>query len=161
MTGLHHRDPGLVGAALLTDLYTELIADNVHVHPDLYELIHKMKGDKRMILITDAMKGQCMKQGNYDLGGQTVIVGKDDARLENGTLAGSILTQDKAFRHILNTNGIDLVLASRMLSANPSELLALKNIGSIKQGNCADLVLLNSQMAVTHTLVDGQVVYQK
>ncbi len=159
MTGLHHRDPGLVGAALLTDVYTELIADNVHVHPDLYELIYKLKGSERMILITDAMKGQCMKQGNYDLGGQRVVVGEQDARLENGTLAGSILTQDKALRHMLGTNGLDIVKVSAMLSGNPADLLGESKLGRIQEGYQADLVLLNEDMALTHTLVDGDWVY--
>ncbi len=159
MTGLHHRDPGLVGAALLSDVYTELIADNVHVHPDLYELVYKLKGPDRMILITDAMKGQCMKQGRYDLGGQPVIVGENDARLENGTLAGSILTQDKAFRHMLNTNGIDVVKVSRMLSGNPAELLGEKQLGFIQSGTVADLVAFSEDMSLTHTFVDGELAY--
>lgn len=159
MTGLHHRDPGLVGAALLSDVYTELIADNVHVHPDLYELVYKLKGPERMILITDAMKGQCMKQGRYDLGGQPVIVGENDARLENGTLAGSILTQDKAFRHMLNTNGVDILKVSRMLSGNPARLIGENQLGSIQKGHCADLVAMNEAMFLTHTFVDGELVY--
>lgn len=161
MTGLHHRDPGLVGAALLTDVYAELIADDVHVHPDLYELVYKMKGPERLILITDAMKGQCMKSGNYDLGGQRVLVGEKDARLEDGTLAGSILTQDKALRHILRTKGVDLVKASAMLSANPTTLIGVDGIGKIREGFKADFVLLDENMGVTHTIIDGEMVYSR
>lgn len=156
MSGLHHRDPGLVGAALLSDVYTELIADNVHVHPDLYELVYKLKGPDRMLLITDAMKGQCMKQGRYDLGGQTVLVGETDARLEDGTLAGSILTQDKGLRHMLKTKGLDIVKVSRMLSANPAALLGLTDIGQIKVGAKADLALLNESFEVIGTTVSGK-----
>lgn len=159
MTGLHHRDPGLVGAALLSDVYAELIADNVHVHPDLYELVYKLKGSERMILITDAMKGQCMKQGKYDLGGQPVTVGENDARLENGTLAGSILTQDKALRHILSTNGVDIVKASHMLSGNPAKLINQSQMGIIREGYEADLVLLSESMNVMHTVINGQCQY--
>lgn len=161
MTGLHHRDPGLVGAALLSDVYAELIADDVHVHPDLYELVYKLKGPERLILITDAMKGQCMKPGQYDLSGQKVIVGERDARLENGTLAGSVLTQDKAFRHILRTKGVDLVKASAMLSANPAALIGADDIGKIQEGFRADFVLLNENMEISHTLIDGELAYSR
>lgn len=161
MSGLHHRDPGLVGAAFLTDVYTELIADNVHVHPDLYELIYRMKGPNRMILITDAMKGQCMKQGAYDLGGQTVLVGKEDARLENGTLAGSILTQDNSLKHMLQTKDMDIVKVSRMLSANPANLLKMNEIGRIATGKKADLVFLDQNHDLMGTIVEGQWVYQR
>lgn len=161
MTGLHHRDPGLVGAALLTDVYAELIADDVHVHPDLYELVYKMKGSERLILITDAMKGQCMKPGKYDLGGQTVLVGEKDARLENGTLAGSILTQDKALRHMLRTKGMDLVKASALLSANPANLIGAKTIGKIQEGFMADFVLLDENLEVVQTVVDGEWAYSR
>lgn len=161
MSGLHHRDPGLVGAALLTDVYAELIADNVHVHPDLYEMVYKLKGPERLILITDAMRAQCMKPGDYDLGGQRVIAKEEDARLENGTLAGSILTQDKALRHMLKTKGMDLVKVSAMLSGNPAKLINAKNIGKIQAGYAADLVVLDETMDVTHTLVDGELAYSK
>lgn len=156
MTGLHHRDPGLVGAAFLTDVYTELIADNVHVHPDLYELVYKLKGSERMILITDAMKGQCMKAGQYDLGGQTVVVGDKDARLENGVLAGSILTQNKSLKHMIRTKGLDIVKVSRMLSANPAQLLGLTDIGSIRSGSKADFALLDSHYDLLGTVVEGK-----
>lgn len=161
MSGLHHRDPGLVGAALLTDVYTELIADQVHVHPDLYELVFKLKGPKRMVLITDAMRGQCMKMGEYDLGGQKVVVSDRDARLENGTLAGSILTQDRSLKHVMATGAIDLVSTSKMLSENPANLLGLTDIGLIKRGAAADLVVLDKDLNLTETYVNGNKEYRR
>lgn len=161
MSGLHHRDPGLVGAALLTDVYTELIADKVHVHPDLYELIYKLKGDQRMVLITDAMRGQCMKMGEYDLGGQKVVVTEQDARLENGTLAGSILTQDRSLKNVMASGKIDLLAASKMLSENPANLLGFSHMGSIRREAAADLVVLDENLDLKETFVNGRSVYRR
>lgn len=155
MSGLHHRDPGMVGAALLRPVYTELIADGVHVHPDLYELVYKLKGEDKVILITDAMKGQCMKAGDYDLGGQSVHVSDKDARLADGTLAGSILTQKKALKNLMATEKFDLVKLTKMLSANPAALLGLKDIGKICVGAHADLVCLSASLTVQKVLING------
>lgn len=155
MTGLHHRDPGMVGAALLKPVYTEMIADDVHVHPDLYELVYKLKGEDKIILITDAMKGQCMWAGQYDLGGQAVLVSDKDARLLDGTLAGSILTQNKAMINMLRSPEMDLVKVSKMLSTNPANLLGLKDRGKIAVGAVADLVCLNNALEIKSVWVEG------
>lgn len=156
MTGLHHRDPGVVGAALLKPVYTELIADGVHVHPDLYELVFKLKGEDKLILITDAMKGQCMRAGEYDLGGQAVVVSDKDARLLDGTLAGSILTQNKALTNMIKSPQMDLVKLAKMLSTNPANLLERKDLGRIAVGAIADFVCLNESLELKSVWIDGK-----
>src|SRR5690554_498596 len=98
MTGLHHRQPGMVGAALKSDLNCELIADFIHVHPAVIEIIFKAKSTKEIFLITDQMRAGSMEEGIYELGGQRVTVKNGQARLENGSLAGSVLTLDQAVR---------------------------------------------------------------
>lgn len=161
MTGLHHRDPGMVGAALLRPIFTEMIADDVHVHPDLYELVYRLKGEDKLILITDAMKGQCMRAGQYDLGGQAVKVTEKDARLLDGTLAGSILTQNRALKNMLKSPQMDLIKVSKMLSANPANLLGLKERGKIAVGAVADLVCLSETLDINSVWVEGNCEYQR
>lgn len=161
MTGLHHRDPGVVGAALLKPVYTELIADGVHVHPDLYELVFKLKGEDKLILITDAMKGQCMRAGEYDLGGQDVVVSDKDARLLDGTLAGSILTQNKALTNMMKSPQMDLVKLAKMLSTNPANLLDRKDIGRIAVGLQADFVCLDESLELKSVWIDGECKFEK
>src|SRR5690606_23104485 len=97
MTGLHHRNPGVVGA-LLTDrrVYAELIADGIHVHPAAMAVLAQAKGPERLCLITDAMEAMGMPDGVYELGGQAVILKDGECRLESGSLAGSVLSMDRA-----------------------------------------------------------------
>ena len=102
-----------------------------------------------------------MKMGEYDLGGQKVVVSDRDARLENGTLAGSILTQDRSLKHVMATGAIDLVSTSKMLSENPANLLGLTDIGLIKRGAAADLVVLDKDLNLTETYVNGNKEYRR
>lgn len=155
MSGLHHRDPGLVGVAFAHDLHTELIADGIHVHPELFSVVRKVKGDDRLILITDAMRGQCMRSGTYDLGGLEVVVDGASARLTNGVLAGSVLTMDQAMRNMHEHASCDLVALARMLATNPAELVGLEDAGAITSGRRADFVALDSNMKVQRVWIEG------
>lgn len=155
MTGLHHRDPGLVGVALTTDVHTELVADGIHVHPELFSVVRKVKGDERLILITDAMRGQCMRAGTYNLGGLEVIVDGTGARLKNGVLAGSVLTMDQAMRNMHDHADCDLAALARMLSTNPAELLGLDDVGAISVGKRADLVAVDGELNVKRVWLGG------
>ncbi len=155
MSGLHHRDPGLVGVGLTTDVYTELIADTIHVHPALYQLVCKAKGSERLILITDAMRGQCMRGGTYSLGGLTVIVNESGARMENGVLAGSVLTLDQALRNMTQHTDCTLTDLAKMLSTNPARLLGRSDLGEIAPGKRADLVAINASREVKRVWIDG------
>lgn len=126
MRGMHHREPGVVGAAL-TDpgLTAEIIADGIHFHPIILKMIHQMKGTKKLLLITDAMRATGLKEGTYDLGGQEVIVNRGQAQLKDGTLACSVLTMNKAVHNMVTKAGISLQEAVQMASYNPAKCLGI------------------------------------
>ncbi len=157
MTALNHREPGIVGAAMDSDdVYCELIADNIHVHPAAQRILLKAKGINRVILVTDSMRASGMGDGAYDLGGQTVIVEGDSARLENGTLAGSILTMDRALRNFIKNTGISVTEAVKTVTENPARLLKMDDaIGSIGTGKYSDLVIFDDDFSISHTFVNG------
>lgn len=163
MRGLHHREPGVVGAALSDSRLTaEVIADGIHVHPVILQMIHRMKGIQKMVLVTDAMRATGLQDGNYDLGGQEVIVTQGQARLQDGTLAGSVLTMDKAVRNMVIKAGISLYQAIQMATYNPAKCLGIDNQkGSLEPGKDADLVILNQDLEAELTMVSGNIVYRR
>lgn len=162
MLPLHHREPGIIGAAMdNADVYCELIADNVHVHPVIQRILLKLKGVDRMILITDSMMAASMSDGYYELGGQTVCVKNGSARLKNGTLAGSTLTIDKALRNFRENTDISVYNAIKSVTANPAKLLGIDNIkGSLRKGMNADIVVFDDDFNVSHTFVNGCLCYE-
>ncbi|WP_318503768.1 N-acetylglucosamine-6-phosphate deacetylase [Bacillus sp. T3] len=163
MRGLHHREPGTAGAALLLDeLKCELIVDGVHLRPEMVKLAYKQKGSKGLVLITDAMRAKCLKNGQYDLGGQTVHVKDGKATLENGTLAGSILKLGQAVKNIVYFTGCSLQEAIEMASTNPAkELKVFDRKGSIAVGKDADIVILDEHLEVVMTFCRGVLSYKK
>ncbi len=162
MRPLHHRQPGLIGATLENSVPCGMIVDGIHVHPSLVKLAYRMKGADGMILVTDAMGALGMPPGRYALGEHNVVVGEDDARLEDGTLAGSLLTMDQAVRNITAYTGCSLAEAVQMVSLNPARLLGLDHLyGKIAPGYRADLVVLNDQLVPALTLVAGNIVFQR
>jgi N-acetylglucosamine-6-phosphate deacetylase len=161
MPPLHHRNPGLIGAVLATPEVTAgIIVDGIHLHPAIVKMIWQAKGVDHLNLVTDAMAGMGMPPGNYQLSGQHVIVDETSARLENGTLAGSILTLDQAVRNMQEWTGCSLAEALQMVTLNPARLLGLENKGQIRPGFDADLVVLNGKGEVELTLVAGQVAFE-
>ena len=102
-----------------------------------------------------------MQPGRYELGHYNVIVTANDARLEDGTLAGSILRLDQAVRNMLAYTGCSLAEAVRMASATPAHLLGLNNMGGIAVGNSADLAVLSPENEITHTFIAGQLAFQR
>lgn len=163
MTGLHHRKPGTVGAALTsTALMVELIVDGIHVHPAAISLTYKAKGKEGITLITDAMRAKCLKNGIYDLGGQRVFVSDGKATLSDGTLAGSLLKLDQGVRNMVRFSGCALEEAVFMASYNPAKELGILNRkGSLAIGKDADLVLLNSKGEVEATFCRGHLAYKR
>ncbi len=161
MRGLHHRDPGTVGAALLSEqALCEVIADGIHVHPDAIRLLWMMKGTSGVCLITDAIESADMPDGVYQLGGQQVTVKDGACRLENGSLAGSMLTMERAVRFMVREVGVPPADAARMASLNlASQLRISGRKGSLKVGKDADVVLLDSDFQVLKTWVEGKLVY--
>src|SRR5690606_27718179 len=115
----HHRDPGTVGASLLSEkALCEVIADGIHVHRDAIRLLWNMKGTAGVCLITDAIEAADMPEGIYQLGGQTVTVKDGACRLDSGNLAGSVLTMERAVRFMVREVGVPPPDASRMASLN-------------------------------------------
>lgn len=157
MTPLHHRKPGMVGAALENEqVFCELIADNFHVHPAAQRLVLHMKGIDRVLLVTDAMRACGLGDGSYDLGGQEVTVAGSCATLGDGTLAGSVLTMDQALRNFRKNTGISIAEAVKTVTENPADLLNLeKGAGHITVGRPADLVIFDENFRVQHTFVAG------
>ncbi len=165
MKGLHHREPGTAGAALLFDeLKIELIADGIHVHPGMVRLAVTQKKNDQVILITDSMRAKCLKTGIYDLGGQDVHVNEDRALLSDGTLAGSILPMNKAVQNVTNwveqeRSFQDVV---QYASTNPAkQLQVFDRKGSIEEGKDADLVIMSDDFDVIYTICRGVISYKK
>ncbi len=162
MTGVHHRSPGTAGAVLSMDEITcELIADTIHVHPAILKLVVRAKGTDRVVLITDAIMGAGMPDGQYELGGQAVTVANHTATLADGTLAGSVLTMDRALRNVLTATGLSLAEAWPMTSANAARQIGVEDRkGRLVAGYDADIVLLDAQNNVTLTIAQGRVLYR-
>ena len=161
MEPLHHRKPGVVGAALSLDaLRCELIADNVHIHPAVLKVAVRAKGVDGIILVTDAMSGTGMPDGQYTLGGLLVTVHLGEARLADGTLAGSTLTVDRAVANIMAAAEIPLNDALTMATRTPARAIGLgARKGAIAPGLDADLIALDDDLRVRLTIVGGRVVY--
>ncbi|WKA55422.1 N-acetylglucosamine-6-phosphate deacetylase [Planococcus shixiaomingii] len=162
MSPLHHRNPGVIGASLLENALTvEVIADFIHSHPRSVELAFRQKGADRLVLITDAMRAKGLEPGDYDLGGQKVQVTDTDARLSDGTLAGSILTMDAAVKNIASVTNCTLADLVAMTSANAAREFGLEHKGSIQAGKDADITILDEQFNVQLTICRGTIAYLK
>jgi N-acetylglucosamine-6-phosphate deacetylase len=161
MPALDHRKPGLI-AALLTDprLTIGIIPDGVHLHPKVVELAWKWAGPGRLNLVTDAMTALGMSAGKYRVGGLEVTVDEQVARLEDGRLAGSLLSLDRALRNLIAFTGCSLQEALATITSVPARLLGMGDrIGGIAPGMRADLVLLAEDLRVAWTMVGGQIIY--
>lgn len=157
MPTLHHREPGMV-APLLTDetMFFGLIADGIHVHPEILRLIYKCRGMRGIMLVTDAMGALGMSFGRYKIGEQDVTVDKSGARLKDGRLAGSTLSMDNAVRNMVEYCGCTPAQAIRMASTTPVEVLGMAHkLGHIKPGYLADIVLFDAELNVQAVFVDG------
>ncbi len=163
MTGLHHREPGVVGAAMYHEqLSTELIADGIHVHPAVMKILYRVKTPERLALVSDSMRAAAMGEGTYDLGGQEVHVQDNQAKLADGTLAGSILTLNRAVGNMVTLSGVSLPDAVEMASLTPASILGYgERKGRLAAGYDADITVLNTQFDVTMTFVAGKEVYHQ
>ncbi len=163
MRGLHHREAGVAGAALLREeLTVELIADGVHVSPPMAGLAYRLASARRLVLVTDAMRAKCMGDGVFELGGQRVRVVGNEARLEDGTLAGSVLTMCDAVANMRAFTGCDAEEAAWMTSGNPARILGMEHRkGSIEDGKDADLTVLGPDGRVSVTVCRGVVSYSR
>jgi N-acetylglucosamine-6-phosphate deacetylase len=151
-----------VGAALMSDVYCELIADKIHINKDIFQFVLNNKGKDKVILVTDSMRAGCMEDGEYELGGQVVYVKENSARLKNGTLAGSVLTLNKAVYNFLGNTNLKLHEAIGLASLNPAKSINIENRkGSLDIGKDADISLFDKDMNCYLTIVEGRKVFNK
>jgi N-acetylglucosamine-6-phosphate deacetylase len=157
MTPLNHRNPGAVGAVFDSNITTETISDGIHISYPALRIAYNQKGTDNVLLISDAMMACCMPNGEYSLGGQKVIVVNDEARLENGALAGSVLTLDKAVRNVYKNSNIPLYEIVKMASFNGAKHCKVDDHkGQIKEGYDADLILFDDDINIKKVFVSGK-----
>lgn len=158
---LHHRDIGVVGSALLIDgLQTEIIADTIHVSVPALKLLVKNKPADKVTLITDAMRAKGMPDGESELGGQKVFVKNGEARLADGTLAGSVLRMNAAVKNMVLKAGVPFERAVDFASLNPAKELGIADKkGSIAPGKDADFTVLDGEFNVLMTIRAGKIIY--
>jgi N-acetylglucosamine-6-phosphate deacetylase len=159
MNPYHHRKPGIVGAVFDSDVTCDIIADLVHTHPSVLELVQKVKKEK-LILITDAMRAGCMKCGTYDLGGRKVEVSEGMAVLEDGTLAGSVLKMNEALANMNKHTTMDMVNIIHSATKIPAQKLGIKK-GELKEGYDADIVIFDEKFSIISAIVNGEVKYRR
>jgi len=149
MSPLHHRKAGCVGVGLASNAYTELIVDGKHVDRDVVMLTYKVKGNDRLVLITDSMQAAGMPDGNYEIGGIKVIKENDMVKTSDGTLAGSTLNLLDAVKNLTDFSTATLAEAIVCASLNPAKVVGIDSItGSIECGKRADIAILNKDLIV-------------
>ncbi|PTX47672.1 N-acetylglucosamine 6-phosphate deacetylase [Melghirimyces profundicolus] len=160
MRSLHHREPGTIGAGLLQqELTVELIADGIHVHPDMLRLAYLTKGADRIALITDASILCGLADGVYKRGGREIIVENGLIRLRDGTLKGSNLTMDRSAQMMIEL-GVPIEDVWKMAAVNPARWIGKgSRKGAIKPGMDADLIVLDNHFNVIRTIVRGEIIF--
>jgi N-acetylglucosamine-6-phosphate deacetylase len=162
MRPLSHREPGIAGAVLAHDhVHVELICDGVHVHPAIVRTTIAAKTPARVVAITDGTAASGLPPGSRAHLGSRPIVAADAARLDNGALAGSVLTMDRAFAMLVRQCHVDLVDAARMCATTPADDLRLPAYGRIRPGAIADFVVLDSELNVEATYVGGRKAWER
>jgi len=162
MTPVGHREPGLAGAVLESDdVVAELICDGVHVHPAMMRVAIAAKRPERIMAITDGTAGAGLPRGSRTaLGGRRITVG-DAAYLDDGTIAGSVLTMDRAFATLTASCGLSLSDAVAVCSTTPARTLGLQGFGVLAPGAAGDLVVLDRQLRVVQTWIGGNLAYSE
>ncbi len=160
MTPFHHREPGIIGAALTRpELYVELIADGVHLHKATIDIVYRAKGPEGIILVSDAMSPAGLLDGYFHTSVGDLTSAMNVLRNEAGQLAGSVITLDKAIKNIIQYTDCTLSEAFRMATYNPARFLGInKRKGSLYPGKDADLVIMTNDLEVIATMVNGEVI---
>lgn len=163
MSGLHHRNPGMVGAALSLDkVFAEMICDGHHVHPAAARVVTRARGPKETVLITDCMRAGGMGEGQSRLGEFEVVVKDGTARLkETGNLAGSILELKQGVKNVVDWGLVSPAEALRMASLTPAQSVGIDSVcGRIAPGYEADFIVVSDQLELEATYLDGELRYQ-
>lgn len=161
MSGLHHRLPGVACAALDSNAVCELIADDLHVHPAMQRLAYRLKGAAQLELVTDSLRACGLPEGLSELGGQRVYVKEGAARLADGTLAGSVVTLDRAMANFQKNTGAPIWEIVQMVTGNQAQELGLfEKIGSFCPGAAADITIFDKDFTILRTYVDGTLIYK-
>lgn len=161
MIQLHHRKPGILGACLSRDdIFAEMIADGIHIHPAAMKIVIRCKTTDRTALITDSIMAAGLPDGEYMLGRQKIYIRNGKSTLEDGTIAGSTLTMDRAVKNAVKLIGVSFQDAVKMASYVPAKILGIENSkGAIKIGHDADIVLIDENFEVKLTMREGEVIY--
>ncbi len=159
MTPLAHRDPGVVGAALATDVSVELICDTFHIHPGVFSIIAAQKPGK-LCLITDCTRAGGMPDGEYSLGGQPIFLKGIECRLADGVIAGSVLKLNVAVRNVLEHTTLSIPEAVAAASYNPAQAIKAYNKGSLKSGCDADIIIADEKFNIKRTIKRGNTIYE-
>lgn len=163
MSGLHHRNPGMVGAALSLDkVFAEMICDGHHVHPAAARVVTRARGPKETVLITDCMRAGGMGEGQSRLGEFEVVVKDGTARLKDtGNLAGSILELKQGVKNVVDWGLVSPAEALRMASLTPAQSVGIDSVcGRIAPGYEADFIVVSNQLELEATYLDGELRYQ-
>ena len=156
MRGLHHRNPGALGAAIDSDIFCELISDGMHVHPAMVRLFYKAVGRERLVLISDSVRSAYLPDGEYDSCGLKVLVKNGKATLEDGTIAGSSSTLFDCLKQAVSF-GIPLEDAVRATTYNPAKAVGIESeYGTIKKGRAADFLLVDESLNLKVVYIDGK-----
>ena len=160
MTPLAHRAPGVVTAALNSDISCELIVDTFHVDKCFYDMLYKLKG-RKLCFITDCLPAGGLPEGEYTLGGQKIIYKGIVCRLEDGTVAGSVLHLNKGVWNVFKNSSIPLYECVNCASLNPATALGISDKkGSLDIGKDADIIVTDNQFNVLKTIIGGAVKYE-
>lgn len=160
MRNFNHREPGIVGASLTDDrVYCEIIYDRVHLHDAAVKLALKAKGTDKIILVSDAMRAAGLEDGEFELGGQKVIVKDGEARLLDGSLAGSTLNLNKAVYNMVKFLHVPIHEAVRMASLSPAKAIGIEHYkGSIEIGKDADMILFDENINISFVIKNGKII---
>ena len=160
MTPLSHREPGVVGAALNSDVSCELIVDTYHVDKKLYDMVWKLKG-RKLCFITDCLSAGGLEFGEYTLGGAKIIYKDNVCFLEDGTIAGSVLALNKGVWNVYKNSSVPLFECVNAASLNPATTIGVADKkGSIEKGKDADIIITDNEFNVLKTIIGGEIKYE-
>lgn len=161
MPGFSHRAPGVIGAGADEEhVYAELICDGIHVHPSAIRGAFKLFGSDRIVLISDSIEATGLSDGEYQLGGQPVTVRGNQARLADGTLAGSATNLMDCVRFLVKNVKIPLGTAIKCATVNPAKSIGIYDtVGSLQEGKAADILLLDQELRIVHMVHDGELLH--